>query len=98
MINPTHKVKRYVVSNDAPPYRYEDAVNGWLATGIKDKHGREIFEGDKVQFGNKTYKVICGLGYGLCLEDYKRMCQELRTQARFDHDKGYAFSLEIVND
>lgn len=52
MLNPSHKIKRYVVSNDGtPPYWYEDAAAGWLTTGVKDCKGREIFEGDKVIFG-----------------------------------------------
>lgn len=51
-INPVHKVKRRVVFADGtPPHWTIDAFSGWLATGINDCKGREIFEGDKVIFG-----------------------------------------------
>ena len=47
MINPVHKVKRYVIYADGrPPYWVEDTVVGWLSTGEKDRNGREIFLGD----------------------------------------------------
>ena len=52
MINPVHKVKhRIVFADGTPPHWTIDAFSGWLATGINDCKGREIFEGDKVVFG-----------------------------------------------
>lgn len=52
MINPVHKVKRRVVyTNGRPPHWYEDSAVGWLTTGVKDCKGREIFEGNKIIFG-----------------------------------------------
>lgn len=73
-----------------------ETVNGELGSGIVDKNGKEIFEGDKVKLDGKTYKVICGFGNGLCLEDYKRRCKELQLHARLERNKGYGFDLEVI--
>jgi len=50
MKEPDHKVKRHVVplSNKQKPYWIENPVHGWLASGIVDRNGKEIFEGDRV--------------------------------------------------
>lgn len=50
MNNPIHKIKRWVTYADGQkPHWTPDTVQGWLATGVKDKKRREIYEGHIVR-------------------------------------------------
>lgn len=76
MSNPIHKVKRCV--NDGHKLHWtEDTITGWLASGIEDKHGVEIYEGDivlcngkrcEVQFIRHHFVLYDGTGYRALLE------------------------------
>ena len=48
MKEPDHKVKRHFVpfSNKEKPHWVGYPVHGWLASGLHDRNGKEIFEGD----------------------------------------------------
>lgn len=61
MNNPIHEIKRWVTYIDGykcQPHWTPDTVQGWLATGVKDKNGVEIYEGNIVQYFVHGEKVI----------------------------------------
>jgi len=47
MKEPTHNIKRYFI----PFTVFKEPVHGWLGSRVKDKNDCEIFEGDRVKFG-----------------------------------------------
>lgn len=57
---PIHHFKRYVryANNYKPPYWLHDGRECWLDTGIIDRHGKKIFEGDIVRFGEHDTKGV----------------------------------------
>ena len=48
MINPVHHLKKFVryVGDEKPTSCYISDACGWLGSGVKDRNGVEIFEGD----------------------------------------------------
>ena len=53
MTNPVHRLKKFVkyMGDEKPSSSYLTETSGWLSSGVKDVNNREIFEGDRVKFG-----------------------------------------------
>lgn len=69
MNNPVHKVKRWVTYDDGrEPHWTDDTAVGWLATGVIDKNGVEIYEGHIVRrwVHDLEIKAVVGYSGGIC--------------------------------
>lgn len=65
MNNPVHKVKRWVTYDDGrEPHWTDDTAVGWLATGVIDKNGVEIHEGNIVRYWVGDEEIKCEVEFG----------------------------------
>lgn len=70
---PVHHTKKLVYRNEynVPPYWCPDSYQCWLGSGICDKTGTEIFDGDILDIDYATAQDI--LGKGTLLAELKVM-------------------------
>ena len=95
MKTPIHNFKRRVVhaDNSIAPYWTANAQNGWLASGIKDKNGVEIFEGDKVIFGEDDSEGV--IVFKNAMFQIKFMRYGVETYSVLGHAKEF-LAIEVV--
>ena len=73
MKEPVHNVKRQVKRNLDKSYHWAEPfqVYGWLGSGVKDRNGVEIFEGDLVNCGSIDGVMTVVFNRGVfCLENH----------------------------
>lgn len=70
---PIHRYKNFVryTDNSKPPYWSYDGRPCWLGSGVKDVKGQEIYEGDKVIFGEHNRCGVVSFQNGLFQIDYR---------------------------
>lgn len=81
MKEPDHKVKRHIVpfSRKEIPYWSHHSVHGWLGSGVNDKNGVEIYEGDKVVFGDLEMQGVVIFHNGALGIEFNHFCKDRFT-------------------
>ena len=81
MKEPNHNVKRQVKRNLDKSYHWAEPfqVYGWLASGLYDRNGKEIFEGDKVIFGDLEFQGVVIFKNGALGVEFSHFCKERFT-------------------
>lgn len=85
-----HNIRQRVINQYGLPVTKVESVNGELGSGILDKNGKEIFEGDKVKFRDSIGYVV--FHDGNFILDNNRDLNDLLSGVVFDG------SLEIVGN
>ena len=80
MKSPIHRWKQFITYADGrEPHWTFDGKPCWLASGVTDKNGREIFEGDKVIFGDLRFHGVVTCRNGALGITFKHFCKERFT-------------------
>lgn len=103
------ELDRYMIMPQCPlPYRVDPATVGQF-TGLLDKNGKKVFEGDIVTFGQNVYQITFECGSFSLLDSEGRMIPKIggindycysfgRLYDECMWEDGWAYDIEIIGN